>query len=481
VRAVSLSARLVAAVLLVQLAVLLAVMGAVVLDARARNEQLRRAREAQEALVGPWAARADLDTLEKFCAGAEFIEETARWSPGTGFLPGKRGRERTAAEEAAWRAEVEALAARALKAGDGVPIRAGTALLIPATAGNGDPEARFLRFRPSEADLGALRRVYLVLLVGALVSMAVTVLALRAWVLRPLRDVAAGAERVGRGDLGRPVPVRGGAEDEIGGVAAAFNGMMAELAAYRKDLEEQVGQSVRKARDAERTLVTAQRLAAMGTLAAGIAHDINNPLGGMINAVRALRREDLPPEKRLEYLALVEEGLERVAHTVQKVLQFTPHRVAPGPCDLAAVAGRAMDLARHRAEAAGAALAAAFPPGGLPVFGDPWELQQVVLNLLVNAVDAVVETRRGSGAVSIEGTAGEGEVRLLVKDDGVGMTEEQLARAFDLFYTTKEVGAGTGLGLSMVHSTVESHGGRVTLRSRRGEGTTVEVVLPRYA
>jgi signal transduction histidine kinase len=314
--------------------------------------------------------------------------------------------------------------------------------------------------------------------------MAVTVLTLRSWILEPLREVAAGAERVGRGDLTTPVPVHEGARDEIAEVAAAFNSMMAELAAYRKDLEEQVGTSVRKARSAEQNLVTAQRLAAMGTLAAGIAHDINNPLGGMINAVRALGREDLPPAKRMEYLALVEEGLERVGQTVQKVLQFTPHRVAPQACDLSSVAERALALARHRFESAGVAAEVEMPSEGLPVFGDPWELQQVVLNLLVNSVDAVVERNRGTGRsggrVRIGGSVSGADVRLQVEDDGAGMTEEQAARAFDLFYTTKEVGEGTGLGLSMVHSTIQSHGGRVELRSKKGEGTTVEVVLPLY-
>jgi signal transduction histidine kinase len=256
--------------------------------------------------------------------------------------------------------------------------------------------------------------------------------------------------------------------------------MMAELGAFRKDLEQRVGDAVRKAREAEQNLVTAQRLAAVGTLAAGIAHDINNPLGGMVNAVRALRREDLTPEKRREYLALVEEGLDRMGHTVQKVLQFTPHRVAPQPCDLAEVAGRALALAQHRIQGSGVQVDVETPQEGLPVFGDPYELQQVVLNLLMNAADAIRERGRGSGRITVSGAAGEGEVRLLVQDDGVGMTEEQVARAFDLFYTTKEVGEGTGLGLAMVHTILESHGGRVEIRSRKGAGTTVEIALPRH-
>jgi signal transduction histidine kinase len=470
----------VAATLLVHLAVLLAVMLAVFLDARAGNERLRRSRVMDETLIVEWASRVDLGRLEAFCREADFVEETAVLSPETtGLTFGKGPRTRSPEETQALRAEISAMAERA-KAGGGKVLKEGDALLIPVVEGIRVVESRYIRFRPAEVDLGALRTVYLVLVLGAAASIAVTVLALRFWILKPLDEVEEGAERVGRGDFSTPIPVHEGARDEIGAVASAFNGMMAELGAYRNDLEAQVGRSVGKARAAEQNLVTAQRLAAMGTLAAGIAHDINNPLGGMINAVRALRRDDLPKEKREEYLALVEEGLERVGQTVQKVLQFTPHRVAPQPFDLAAVADRALGLARHRLEKASIRAEAEMPASGLPVFGDPWELQQVVLNLLFNAADAVAERGAPGGRVRMRGSAGAGEVRLLVEDDGVGMTEEEVARAFDLFYTTKGVGEGTGLGLSMVHSILESHGGRVDIRSKKGEGTTVEVVLPMH-
>ncbi|MCK6480123.1 MAG: HAMP domain-containing histidine kinase [Planctomycetes bacterium] len=473
----SLRFRLLAASLAVQLSVLLAVMAALLLGERAEAERHARVRAMTERLTVEWAARVDPGAVERFSAGLDFVVETAVLDANRGFTVGKRGPDRTPAEMEAFRREVAELAERALTA-QGRALRDGDRMVVPVFADGRFVEARFLRLRFPERDLGPLRTVYLVLLLGAAASMAVTVVALRHWIFAPLREVAEGAARVARGDLSSPVPVHPEIRDEIAAVGSALNAMMAELASYRAGLEDQVGQSVRKARDAEKHLVTAQRLAAMGTLAAGIAHDINNPLGGMINAVRALRKDDLPPAKREEYLALVEEGLERVGQTVQKVLQFTPHRVAPRSCDLAAVADRALALARHRIERSGARVVMEVPESGLPVFGDPYELQQVVLNLLVNAADAVAARGAGGGRVAVRGVLGEGEVRLSVEDDGVGMTEEQVSRAFDLFYTTKEVGEGTGLGLSMVHSILQSHGGRVEIRSRRGEGTTVTVLLP---
>ncbi len=465
-----------------QLTVLLAVMAALLVDLRAESSRHRTA----ERLILEWAGRVDPDSLERFCSDADFIEETAALDANNDFSVGKKSRSRTPEEMRTFQREVADLAARARDLAERsrpalwVPVKDGARLLIPVVWEGRYREARFLRFRSPASEFGSLKAVYVVLLLGAAASMGVTVLALRHWILVPLDEIARGAGRVARGDFATPVPVHPGAGDEIEEVARAFNGMMAELGAYRSDLEQQVGSAVRKARAAEQNLGTAQRLAAMGTLAAGIAHDINNPLGGMINAVRALRREDLPPQKREEYLALVEEGLDRVGATVQKVLQFTPHRVAPQPCDLAAVADRALALARHRIEGSDVEVSVEMPAGGLPVFGDPYELQQVVLNLLVNAADAVKAKVRRGGRISLKGAAGGSEVRLLVVDDGVGMSEEQMARAFDLFYTTKDVGEGTGLGLSMVHSILESHGGKVDLRSRLGEGTTVEVVLPVY-
>jgi len=454
-------------------------MVALLADLRAEG----RRRQVVDWLLRDWAARTDAGGLERLCNRADFIEETAVLGADNDFHVGKGAHRRQGNAIADLKRDVIELRGR-IDPERPEPVRDGARPVIPVVVDGRMREIRFLRFRDGEAlvreGFQSLQTVYLLLVVGAAGSMAVTVLAIRRWILAPLDEVVLAADRVARGDFSRSIPIRPGAGDEMAAVAAAFNAMTAELGAFREDLAAQVGGAVRKARAAEKNLVTAQRLAATGTLAAGIAHDINNPLGGMINAVRALRRADLPAEKREEYLALIEDGLERVGHTVQKVLQFTPHRVAPGPCDLAAVARRAVDLARHRAEASGAALVVDLAGGPLPVFGDAYELQQVVLNLLVNAADAVEATGRKGGRIALRGERKGGDVRLLVEDDGVGMGEEQLARAFDLFYTTKGVGEGTGLGLSMVHSIVENHGGRVELRSRRGEGTTAEVVLPAH-
>jgi len=109
------------------------------------------------------------------------------------------------------------------------------------------------------------------------------------------------------------------------------------------------------------------------------------------------------------------------------------------------------------------------------IFGDPSELQQVFLNLLINAVDALVEAE---GTIRVRGTLREKNLEIEIEDNGSGMTDLQIQRAFDLFYTTKEVGKGSGLGLSIVHNIIDSHNGRMEIRSEVGKGTTVWIQFP---
>jgi len=242
-------------------------------------------------------------------------------------------------------------------------------------------------------------------------------------------------------------------------------------------LEERVEEAREQAQAAEKNLVIAQRLAATGKLASGIAHEVNNPLAGMQNAARRLLRDPpASPEKRQEYLELIIDGLSRVQETVKKILRFTPHKVAPQPVAIETVLQRSLALASHRIEREGLEVFVDIP-GDAMVYGDPFELQQVFLNVLINAMDAVGEVDR-KGELTIRGACVDGELVITFEDNGCGMTEEQISQAFDLFYTSKEVGEGTGLGLSIAHHVIQNHGGRISLRSVPGVRTTVEIVLP---
>lgn len=336
-------------------------------------------------------------------------------------------------------------------------------------------------------------RLQFVLIVGAGV-----VLLLTAWwilervVVRPLREIEAAAARVAVGDYGTPVPQSGG-DDEMQRVIGSFNRMMVDLDDLQGRLKGEVGDALARARQTQDSLVVAQRLAATGRLAAGIAHEVNNPLAGLLNAVHSLRTKDMPPAKREEYLELIDEGLRRIQATVAKILQFRPHKVAPRPVAVDEIVRPVLGLARHRLEKLGVA-AVVEGDGAVRVFGDPYELQQALLNIVLNALDATEEAGRPSPRLTIQVLTAEsaaggsgvgrdvapGEVQIVVRDDGTGMKDEDVARAFDLFFTTKEPGKGTGLGLAMVHKIVTDHGGRIRLQSRGAEGLDVEITLPRF-
>ncbi len=342
----------------------------------------------------------------------------------------------------------------------------------------------YVRWSPALTRAERVSELYFVVLGGIVLMTAVAWWLLSRLVVRPLARLAGAADKVAIGDYSARLAA-GGSGDEFDRTAQAFNRMAREVGEYQAQLEDRVLQTLQRVRKAEERLVIAQRLAATGKLASGIAHEINNPLGGMRNAVRALARGDLDAAKTAEYLDLVLDGLARVEDTVKKVLTFTPRSAKPCPVAMAEVVQKAIALSRHRIERKGIRFEARIEGNlSVRVFGDPHELQQVALNLLLNAADAIPEPGtpgRREGRIEVE-VREEGDMVLLrVTDDGEGMTPEVQAQCFDLFFTTKEVGEGTGLGLAVVHNIITNHGGRIEVDSAPGKGTTFRVLLPKDA
>ncbi len=301
---------------------------------------------------------------------------------------------------------------------------------------------------------------------------------LRRYVLGPVSALSSGARHLQRGDFSAPI-ARPRHSDELADLIETFNTMAADVRGFHEYLENEADAAKDKAFRAEAAALRQRRLAAMGELAAGIAHEINNPLGGMLNAIEVLERPSIEPEKRARYHELLQGGLERIQRTVQKLLRFTPRHGEHEPLDLAGPVHDAVELVRHRAESLGVELDVELEEDVCRVRGQRSELGQAVLNLLVNALDAVEPQIAERGArIAVELRAAGGEVTLTVTDDGPGIPEVDLERVSDLFYTTKEVGRGTGLGLALVHSVVDQHDGRVHLRNGPQRGLRVEVVLP---
>jgi len=342
-------------------------------------------------------------------------------------------------------------------------------------------------------DRGAILRGLLPwFLLSTLLLTLGSFLVLRRIVLDPVALLAGGARRVRGGDLAVRLrePRR---HDEVSDLVRSFNEMTETVHGFNSRLEREVEEATEKARQAEAAAMTQRRLAAMGELAAGIAHEINNPLGGLQNAVEVLRRGPVDEEKRERYLGLLARGLERIGETVRRLLRFTPRSAANADLDLVELVQDAIDLTAHRAERARVAVYWLPPPDPPAVHGARDEVGQAVLNLLANSLDAIEERAAGAGkgapglpAAPAE-TGGRIDVSLRreadavvlrVRDDGPGVPADELQRVADLFYTTKDVGKGTGLGLSLVHRAMHALGGTVHLESEEGRYFQVELSFP---
>ncbi|GAB6061642.1 hybrid sensor histidine kinase/response regulator [Deferrisoma palaeochoriense] len=235
-----------------------------------------------------------------------------------------------------------------------------------------------------------------------------------------------------------------------------------------------VVQDITERRTLERQLQHAQRMESVGRLAAGVAHDFNNILGAMVPSLEMMERRIEDP-KALRYLATVKTGADRAAGLVRQLLAFSrAGEFEPRPVDLNTEVERALGLVRPSLKG----IELRWLPGdGLePVRADPTQVQQVVLNLVLNAADAM-----GSGGALTVETYRSPDARaavLAVQDTGPGVPEDLAERIFDPFFTTKEPGKGTGLGLAIVYGIAERHGGAVRLVSPPGGGARFEVTFP---
>jgi signal transduction histidine kinase/HAMP domain-containing protein len=353
----------------------------------------------------------------------------------------------------------------------------------------------------------------------------VLVLALAFAILAPMRRslqaLMSVAERIGRGDFDIRTPVAG--HDELGRLARAIDRMAWELRdsleekqrlvraeaeaserearRYHALLEETVHtrtaelaeanarlqDSLQQLQAAQEQLLFADRLASVGRLAAGVGHEINNPLAFILSNLRYVHQElrelmGAPTEDaRLEMIAALSEaseGAERVRLIVQDLkLLSRPDDVALGPVDLVSVVRSSAKMARHEVRDRARLVEAC---GGVPaVRANAARLGQVFLNLLINAAHAIEPGRAEENEIRVEArVSAPGHVTVEVRDTGSGIPSEYLRRVFDPFFTTKPVGVGTGLGLSVCHRIITALGGDIRVESEPGRGTSFFITLP---
>jgi two-component system NtrC family sensor kinase len=347
-----------------------------------------------------------------------------------------------------------------------------------------------------DSALSASQRQLLVGLVGTVV--AVVVLAfLLAWglVLRPIRALTRAAPVLAAGDFGVRVPED--SADEVGDLARAWNRMAkdlgeahAELAAWSRRLEERVDEKTRELERTHQNLLRVEKMASLGKLAASVAHELNNPLAGIATYARLLRRrrsgevEPVPadpaapatPSDDLDrILKLVEEEALRCGDIVRNLLLFSR---SPGalfaPADLAPIAERCVLLVHHQAQLSTVDIVVDVPPGLPAVECDSSQIQQALLALIINALEATPE----NGKITISAAAAGDTVRITIADTGRGIPPEAIDHVFEPFFTTKEQGTGVGLGLAIVYGIIDRHHGRIRVESPPGSGTVFTIELP---
>jgi len=327
---------------------------------------------------------------------------------------------------------------------------------------------------------------------GAIVLVAAGVgVLLQRLVYVPLKDLDQGAKKISGGNLDHRLPVR--SADEFGRVAESFNHMgetlqqtMLELKDLVQTLEHKVAERTEELRTAEREVAQGEKLASIGLLASGIAHELNNPLTGVLTFTSLLRKKAPDGSPDAEDLDLVIGETKRCASIIRRLLDFAREKVpTEGYVDLNPLIEDVVRFVANPATLQDIEISTRLDPGLPRVWGDADLIKQVVLNILVNATQAiegtgrvVVETRllRPAEAASKPGAAP--MVEFAITDNGCGIPEANMQRIFDPFFTSKEVGKGTGLGLSVSYGIVKAHGGAIKVESVVGEGSTFRVQLP---
>jgi two-component system NtrC family sensor kinase len=321
-----------------------------------------------------------------------------------------------------------------------------------------------LSLAATDKRMAEIRSTTILLMVITILTVsAIIVLFIQRAVYRPVRELAEGTTRVAAGDFTHTIPSR--SEDEIGQLAKSFNTMTQRL----KEIQYQLLQS--------------EKLASIGKLSATIAHEINNPLNGILTYTKlierklvdgSLKKDEIP--KFRSYLEIMERETERCSTIVRNLLDFARQRepsLKPD-VDINEVLEEALSLLANQISLQEITLGKKY--GQLPpIMADPMQLRQVFLNIILNSCEAM-----HNGGILTVSTAFSNKrkktVRVEIADNGLGIDEKHLSKIFDPFFTSKE--QGTGLGLSVVYGIINSHHGTIQVKSKVGEGTTIVIKLP---
>jgi signal transduction histidine kinase len=338
--------------------------------------------------------------------------------------------------------------------------------------------------QPMAVAFGAAERLRFYTVVWSFAAVLValgfgTLLARR--VTRPVQRLSRAAGAIAQGDYGTPVDTSG--RDELGDLGRAFARMTAEIRrrdeeirGWNRALQERVDERTAELKTAQDQILRTRRMAALGSLGAGVAHELNNPMTA-ITGYLAILKKQLAGAPQVEMVARAQEQAARISRVVEDLRSFADQeQTGQGQrFSLARPLRAALDLYEERLRAAKIEVRTRIDDGAPETQGDPVQIQQVVAHLVENAINAM--PAGGTLDVSLGAVDGDA-LRLRIADTGKGIPPRIRERIFDPFFTTKEQAGRVGLGLSVSHSIVEAHHGRILVESEEGAGAAVTVVLP---
>ncbi|MFV0437111.1 MAG: sensor histidine kinase [Desulfopila sp.] len=282
--------------------------------------------------------------------------------------------------------------------------------------------------------------------------------------IRPIIDLSQAMSEVEVGMVEKTIPVKG--KDELSQLAESYNEMVRRIRETNEEMKV-----------AHEKLLQSEKLATIGVLSSSIAHRINNPLGGLFNCVRMLQRRGEYPEFRKNYLDLIDEGLSSIEETVGQLLWKAGKRDGEEKrADVLSVLSSVVKFLDYRMRKQGILYEEVIEKElNIPVA--PHDLEEILLNTMLNAIQAM----ENGGKLIVTAGMQDSGILLRIEDTGTGIPSDKIDKVFDLFYSTKKAGEGTGLGMWMTYELVKKYKGNIELESAEGTGTTVTITFPEMA
>ncbi len=320
---------------------------------------------------------------------------------------------------------------------------------------------------PLSAAYLSTRELLINLFIIALILLAGAAILGHIWsnrLTRPIKRLSDATEVLGKGKYNIHVEVS--SQDEIGGLASSFNQMVDELQAREHDLIE-----------ANNQLVQAAKMAAFGEIGAGIAHEIKNPLAGILGLSQLSMRDVKPDDPVYENITRIEFETKRCKDIIDNLMRFArQEQVQFVPVDINNVIMNAITIVDHQLTINGVKIEQDLADGLPKIMGNGNQIQQIVMNFMINAQQAMADD---PGIVKVSTSLAErDQIEIRISDNGPGIPEEIQEKIFQPFFTTKDAGKGTGLGLSVTYGIIKDHMGTVTVESQLGEGATFIVHFP---